>query len=139
MNLGWVRHFSIIKSYLATDFYKDVSVLFMLSDFQPYAVSIRLKFVQHKQSRYVLIKNQWRSALYSLKQISLPMVFKVCGSHHITNKFQIRVHKTCDILALEACHQNFRNLVKLLIMKKISLKFRFKILLYFLNFCMVFI
>jgi hypothetical protein len=38
-------------------FYKDVSALFMLSELQPCVISIRLKFAQRKQSRYVFIKN----------------------------------------------------------------------------------
>jgi hypothetical protein len=38
-------------------FYKDVSALFMFSELQPCVISIRLKFAQRKQSRYVFIKN----------------------------------------------------------------------------------
>ncbi len=63
---------STIQSISSLIFYKDVSALFTLGELQPYAYHTRLKFAKHKQSRYVFIKNQWRSVVKTVLKNSQP-------------------------------------------------------------------
>jgi hypothetical protein len=59
----FIEHFVYFSNKSSLIFYKDVSALFMLSELQPCVISIRLKFAQRKQSRYV---SRWEILLIFL-------------------------------------------------------------------------
>ncbi len=87
-----VKIFFLKKRSSSLIFYKDVSALFMLSELQPCVISIRLKFGQRKQSRYVFIKNKWRVTFVKKFKMSYKKSVKMTKTYQIQEKITIKIH-----------------------------------------------